>query len=1287
MDNDLVSSIVGTKDTTNTTNATNAIINGQEDNDDDNASSLVESIVSENKSIDLSNDASIVATDKVAYQATEEKLPYQDALYNHYSKTNPELFKGDKLDDIEGAIEKGIISEYSFVPTDDGQSAIKPHSSTTYKSTDGFPPTSYIYNQTNAAIEEQRASMLKKSIEEQMAGGFRVAKLWNEEDSKLNAPSQLPDSFGKYKDDKNKIVELPFMDGKLMEGFDITGLTEVTDDEGVHVVEDSLMKQVATLPVIGPALYSGMFELLDSLDYAPAAFKDIVETAGSVLYKNKTVWNSMNVALKAASNRSFANPKDMAEQLADGAGSFLEYLSSQGVASKVAGMGDDITRATGLYRKDFKGTKKEVQESLKLFKDYEKGVKQVKKQEKDAKWLANRLEKAINIERIKYATDVEIKEKVDAAKKIANENKSIRTELINSFEEVAGKTVSKVDGSGNKVIDYQAARTAGLEILKETTTPEAALKLAPRIDELTHPILQPDKLDGLVAVAKEMQKKNPEVFNNKKPVMDNLFDLIAGKNMDFAGIAASSKGDELVDVLNKYGLNYEEFILTVVGSGSQAAKLMNKLSQVKRARPLSETELLAQQAAEAADSVILNYAMRIENIRRGGLVSQLATASRNAFSGTIRAPLESLANIFDTAMYEMGKGNVIEGIGKLSPVSFVKPSRESLSPIRLSTSWKDSFANLKYIYDDPKASRELTDFILDRPELINQFDLLTNNLNEIQKVRGRGTGSTLDKIVSVGEDAVSVLNTPNRWQEYIIRKGTYLGELQRLLRNEYKIDMLDTLNKGKLKDLLNDSSTVKPSGARSFNELSADAAKRAMDVSYAKEPDTWIYKEISRLLTRSIIGTVLMPFPRFMFTSMELMGQYAAGASIPLTRKIMSLIVPPLRGPITAKDRQRISRNIVGVAAIGGFYQGYKFLSEDGKSPTDYKQLPVGNGATLDLSPLYPLRQYAYIAKAMEKANDGTLDDWFDAKEFAETFIGTNIRTGVGNGLVQDIIQGVTGGGDLSVMARTGKITGKILGNYLSTWAVPYAQLLEAQRVTGNRGTTYKDLAPEPTFSFGTNLMNEMRRPFDQRGFTDLSGKSEADAPKREFLFQDEKKRLSPATRVIFGFGLSTADNEDGEYLKELGYVDYKLGSNSESPKVRRFENAILREAIPAIVDVAQSLEKRLEKDYRKLSVGFKKSVSKEKYMQVNLKPLIDLQFSALKQQLKDGKIGAGGPYIKAMTDYKRLTKSNRAWATIEFIKQKGRPADASKMKDIQTLVLIGEKYGKTLRKALGSRK
>ena len=99
------------------------------------------------------------------------------------------------------------------------------------------------------------------------------------------------------------------MDGKLMEGYNTNGLTQVTNEDGEHVVEDSLMKKIATVPIIGPALYSGMFEVLDSIDYVPAAFKDIVETAGKVLYANETVWDAMNVSLKATSNRSFANPK------------------------------------------------------------------------------------------------------------------------------------------------------------------------------------------------------------------------------------------------------------------------------------------------------------------------------------------------------------------------------------------------------------------------------------------------------------------------------------------------------------------------------------------------------------------------------------------------------------------------------------------------------------------------------------------------------------------------------------------------------------------------------------------------------------------------------------------------------------------------------------------------------------------------------------------------------------------------------------------------------------------
>mgnify|MGYP003661193628 FL=1 len=174
---------------------------------------------------------------------------------------------------------------------------------------------------------------------------------------------------------------------------------------------------------------------------------------------------------------------------------------------------------------------------------------------------------------------------------------------------------------------------------------------------------------------------------------------------------------------------------------------------------------------------------------------------------------------------------------------------------------------------------------------------------------------------------------------------------------------------------------------------------------------------------------------------------------------------------------------------------------------------------------------------------------------------------------------------------------------------------------------------------------------------------------------------------MLFGLNLTTQDSEDGEYLKDLGYTEFNLSSKSESPKVRRFENAILREFLPTVVDITQSMEKYYEKEYRRQKVGFKETISKEKYMLTNLKPLIDEQFRAIRQKIKDGKVGAGGPYVKAMIDYKRLTKSNRKWATVEFLKQFERPADASNVKDLQLLTKIGANYGKIIKKALGSRR
>ena len=125
-----------------------------------------------------------------------------------------------------------------------------------------------------------------------------------------------------------------------------------------------------------------------------------------------------------------------------------------------------------------------------------------------------------------------------------------------------------------------------------------------------------------------------------------------------------------------------------------------------------------------------------------------------------------------------------------------------------------------------------------------------------------------------------------------MRRSVFAAELQRLLQREWGVDLTLELKQGKLLELIND--TNKPDGARSFLELVARSTNRAIDVTYAKKPETPMFKEINRFLTRLrigpfMIGTILAPFPRFMFNNMELMGQYAGGAAYPMSRKMVQL--------------------------------------------------------------------------------------------------------------------------------------------------------------------------------------------------------------------------------------------------------------------------------------------------------------------------------------------------------------------------------------------------------------
>ena len=848
-----------------------------------------------------------------------------------------------------------------------------------------------------------------------------------------------------------------------------------------------------------------------------------------------------------------------------------------------------------------------------------------------------------NVAIAEAATSDAAREAAERAAQVAADNQGVAEELIRAFEARTGKTISTTTDDGRLVIDPDLARQAG----QETMLDVAGTDLATGADELLQPILRPEKFDAVVAIASDYKQRYPEAFNNNRTIIDSLFDLTVNKEL--------IGGQELIDDLNKYGLSFEDYILTVVGSGSEAGRVLNQLSQIRRTRP---TGVAAEKEAKKtleAQGEFRRRVMRLENVRRGGLVSQLATAARNLTSATIRVPMEALANVADTAIYRATNEGTVAGVMEMFS----------------GQNWKDSFAQWRLIYSRPDVARAYTEFLLQRPELADQYDRMFNNINEIQELTGRGSGTVFDRVVSPMEDVVDFLNIPNRWQEHIIRRGVFFGELQRLTRNEYGIDLIDSLQKGQLNDLLNDASSVRPERARSFISIVDEAVTKSLDVTYAKQPDIPVFRSVSQFIVRNGLTTVI-PFPRFMFNSMELMGQYVAGSSIPVARKISSLVMPSHRGPLTSKDRQRITRNLVGLTAIAAAYQ-YR-ISED--APADYKQMNTSEGVVMDTSPQFPMRQYLYIAEAARRYRDGTLDNWFNAREFAETFTGSNLRAGVSNAILEEVAA-IADGTDLTKEESFGRRTGALFGQYLSTWLVPFAQLIEAQRATGERGLEYRDVREDPTLDGWTTFFNELGRPTAQRGIS-LTAEEEAALPLREYVFSESRRRVNQPARVLLGLSQSSATSEYGEYFLNKGFNEYDLSSTSEVPTVERWENQQIRRVLPIIAEVAQRREETLRFDYANMSDTYKNMFTESQHVNNNVIPLINGLVRDLRSNLREMDVGAENPYTNAIVQYRRIPPDIRKLATNYFVERFDREPDPTITEDLQSLVMLGRTLRQT---------
>ena len=944
-------------------------------------------------------------------------------------------------------------------------------------------------------------------------------------------------------------------------------------------------------------------------------------------------------------------------------------------------------------------------------------------------------------ERIKRARakeiGIELEKKAQNAK-IADENKEMYNKLVDEFQE--GLTVNRSnmlkagdDGffevtdmvGGRKVINMDKIRQAkdealqpeavkseksmigkaskeitmeGYESVDEVTyldSDTVAEMTAEEVSELSQRVLTTENVEALTTVAAELKKIRPDLWNDKKTVTKNLFDLVV-KNAD--ELSVNNGEHPLWKALDKAGMSFEDFVVSNLGSASEAGRILNKYSQLaKRVKPKSIKQQEELDAMLKNENNMVNYFRRVENIRRGLLVSQVATAARNLQSGLLRTPVEAINNIMETAMYDLTRGKFIS------------------NRVFKRATWQDSLSGLRYIYSDRKTAEEYTDYILGNKDLKKFYDQMYNTINEIQLNQGKGTGTGADKVLTKIEDFTQLLNTPNRMQDFMIRRATFLSEAQRLFRQRWDMDLMEALDNGRLKDILRDASDLNknmvkrkfvrkykkgmriPVGKKvgdtyeveqlvpesSAMEIFAEATERALDVTYAGSPETALGKGFANFVTKYGL-TVIAPFPRFMAKSIELMAENSAGASVPIIRRIVEGGKIGLgkagigKGgkikPLTQRESRMISRNITGVA---GIYAASQMLEETGMFGENYKLVPLGDGKVLDVTPLFPLRQFfmlGYIGRQWAKAKQDTnsIDaaveafvETFPRREWAETFLGSGFRVGVGGEIIDEFAR-MFSSEDLTSKENLGRRIGEGLGNYFSSFFVPLNQILDGQRALDARGTVYKETGTNPELipSFKDALIKGFVKPFKRY---DLRPHVEDSLPVKEYIFQEKKERVGPGFKVGLGLNMFSEDNEKGRFMNALGFTEFDLSSRSRIPEVKNFENKIIRRILPFVVEEAMDMIDDLGQNYEENREAYSQTEniftdfspqSKESYIKTEIKSFIEAMVDS--QRNNEETIGILDEKDKvielvAMSKYRRLPRNIRDRAINRFIDENQR--------------------------------
>ena len=609
--------------------------------------------------------------------------------------------------------------------------------------------------------------------------------------------------------------------------------------------------------------------------------------------------------------------------------------------------------------------------------------------------------------------------------------------------------------------------------------------------------------------------------------------------------------EDLKNILPAYDISTAEFARDLVETGTYSGKFLAQLSHLKkRLRKFAENnpeaaKILDEMHSQYIDErslgdVVIDGLVKMEDFRRGLLVTQLATAVRNGFSQSGMLALGTVENCIAGGITGFLKGN---GIGR----------------------FKDAAQGLTAGWDNLVA---LADQMT--PSGFREFGKILDTSNAVMSKARLMSSSMLE--ANIPNKVVTALNVVNRTQERFFQRVAYEGKLRQLLHRTGK--NLDDINPVDIPE--------------DFHKAALDYA---LEMTFAKSPDTKWAKNFLMGWKKAGLTTV-NPFPRFTF---------ANALPFALDHSPLGLVkvlgdkktLTELASGNPERFAKEASKMLTGYMMFNAAWN----LRQSEYAGEKWYEIKKGENEVVDIRPFAPFSNFFWLA-------DATLrPDKVKVSDFAQLAVGLSRVSGTGLSIV-DMIRAKDFNGVMDVGATfmegilaSYTIPMKTFKDIESAFSEEdrYYRDVEVGAETGVFGKAITNL-PYAGRIYGRSFSPLREEPIETdhplyKQFLGLNIRSKTTVEK-----EVDRLGLDPISfRSKTGF-----KKADYEIDKNMGrYVNYFVGNMVESDGYRKLEDhqkrMVVKDLIKAIksqvVEDVKTLNpdvelglyvKRLDKDKRK---------------------------------------------------------------------------------------------------------